>query len=101
MQQVSNREYETWMEWFAQQWNEPDRADHYAMQIAAEIRRVLHSKPATVRTDHFALKFVRITPEDVARQSAERLRAQEEAQSNSLRFWLGFVGLSPDGRSSN
>jgi hypothetical protein len=37
MAKTTNREYLAWMEWLDQRWNEPDRTDHYLMQIAREV----------------------------------------------------------------
>lgn len=34
---MSDREFRRWETYFAQRWNEPDRSDHYLMQIAQEI----------------------------------------------------------------
>jgi len=53
----SHREYRLRLEWLAAQNNEPSRSDFYLMQIAAEVRRVLHKTPNSVKTDDFQLKF--------------------------------------------
>lgn len=34
MRKTTNRHYLAWMEFFSNEWNEPNRSDHYAMQTA-------------------------------------------------------------------
>lgn len=36
---------------------EPNRTDHYLMQIAMEVRRVLSKHPGRIKLSHFKLKF--------------------------------------------
>jgi hypothetical protein len=57
MRQHTERELKLWLLWLREEWNRPDRTDHYLMQIAAEIRR--NGKiPIEVTTDQFRLPFV-------------------------------------------
>lgn len=34
---LTHRQYLGWNEWLREQWNRPDRADHYRMQIASSM----------------------------------------------------------------
>jgi len=45
------------MAWLDSQWNEPSRTDYYLMQVAREVKRVLSSKPASVKLLDFKLPF--------------------------------------------
>jgi hypothetical protein len=45
------------MAWLDQQWNVPSRSDNYLMQIAQEVKRVLHRDPNKVTLDEFKLEF--------------------------------------------
>ncbi len=58
----THREYLTRLAWLDEQWNQPSRADHYLMQVAQEVRRVLHKNPGQVLLDHFRIPFVQKKP---------------------------------------
>lgn len=77
MDRLTHREFLTWGEWFKQQWNEPNRSDHYLMQIACEIVRVNLKKGAAqkLKLSQFLLPFKwimggqAVSPEEAARQA--------------------------------
>lgn len=51
------RQMLTWMAYLGEEWNQPDRSDHYLMQIAMEVRRVLHKNPSSVKLDDMKIPF--------------------------------------------
>lgn len=55
----SHRQHLTWLAWLDLQWDQPDRSDYYLMQIAREVRRVLHKHPEKVTTEDFKIGFER------------------------------------------
>jgi hypothetical protein len=57
MERSSHREYLLWKRHFKDEWNHPNRTDHYLMQIAREVKRVLSKKPAKIQLKHFLLDF--------------------------------------------
>lgn len=54
---MTHRQFLVWQVWLRMEWDRPSRSDAYAMQTAAEVRRVLHSKPRTVQLKDFMLKL--------------------------------------------
>lgn len=53
----THREYLMWMAWRQLEWNRPSRTDHYLMQIALEVRRVLAKRPAMYKLMQFIIDF--------------------------------------------
>lgn len=51
------RQYLAWQYWFREEFNRPDRADHYRAAIACEVRRVLSQHPERVKPEDFLLRF--------------------------------------------
>ena len=92
-QEVSHREYLSWLEWFQLDQNTPSRADHYAMKIAQEIRSMaysFHKKPPTVpNLEKFIIPFVlrkkAVTP--------IKLTVQERT-ARSQAMWCGRLGIT-------
>jgi len=85
MTRMSHREYMTRMAWIQKELNTPDRTDFYLMQVAQEVRRVLHKKPNTVTLDQFKIKFSLQTA-----RSAETDKQQKIAWSKHR--WMSAVG---------
>lgn len=83
------RQYMTWMAWFDAQWDVPSRADNYAMQIAMEVRRVLHKTPVSVKMKHFVLRWVRGKKAGRAAGKADKAAATKA----SKRRWFSVVGI--------
>ena len=54
---MTNRQYLAWMEWLAEEWNRPDRTDHYLMLLAAETRAGRVKNPKNIKLEHFKLRF--------------------------------------------
>lgn len=40
MEKTTHRQYEAWSEWLDEQWNRPDRSDHYVMALVLEVRNL-------------------------------------------------------------
>jgi hypothetical protein len=78
------------MDWLEEEWNAPSRGDHYLMQVAAEVRRVLHRSPAQVKPEGFRLTFQRRKKDKNRRAlTREDLAAMHKAR------WLWAVGFRP------
>ena len=80
------REYLVWMAWLSLQWNEPDRSDHYLMQIAQTVRQILRKNPNKVTLQQQKIPFV--SKED-GRQSVTK----EVTAKQSKTRWFGWIGL--------
>lgn len=65
----------------------PDRADWYAMQIAAEVRRGLVKDPRRVKADDFRIRFQRQKPAPPV--------SPEEQLRRSKAQWFAAVGMKP------
>lgn len=80
--------------WIVERSKEPTADQSYLMQIAAEVRKVLHSDPKTVELDHFKLtpkepeKPVKLTPEQ------EKI-ARDQATARGLARWFALTGYKP------
>lgn len=55
---MTHRQFVAWREYERETMNQPARGDHYLMQVACEVRRVLSRHPSDHKLDHFRLKFV-------------------------------------------
>lgn len=53
----THRQYLATQTWLNLQWNQPSRADNYAMQIAYEVRRANAKNPRSVKMRHLQLRF--------------------------------------------
>ncbi len=45
------------LEWLDQQWNKPDRTDHYLMSIVLAIRQILAKNPKAFKLDDQKINF--------------------------------------------
>lgn len=90
---MSHREFLTRFHWMEEQLNEPDRHDHYAMQVAAEIRRSYVSNKAKrgVKLDHFKIKFGR---KEAAKRESSGL-TKEAASAIQKAKWFAITGFKP------
>jgi hypothetical protein len=100
---VTHRQYLAWQEWLDEQWDCPDRTDHYLMSIAAEVRRGNAKNPRQVEVDHLRLKFKTAQtsskrqstggPHDVSLSSREHRR---NLALVSKAVWLSRMTMVPD-----
>ncbi len=59
---MTHRQFLTWQEWLAEQWNTPSRTDHYLMRVALRCHQAaLHgsSEAAKVTEDDQRVRFTR------------------------------------------
>lgn len=54
---MTHRQYLAWMSWLSLEEREPSLSDYYAMQIAAEVRRVLSKNPNAIKMEDFKITF--------------------------------------------
>jgi len=80
MQRITHREYLIWMRYLEEQWEKPSRTDNYLMQIAAEVRRVLHSNPRRIKQSHFLLSFNGKEKKKPTEEEKQRLIAAAKAR---------------------
>lgn len=69
---MTHRQYLGWLSWLEDEWNNPSRADHYAMQAAAETRRQFRKNPAQVKLEDLKIPFRFSKPKPVLREDGER-----------------------------
>jgi hypothetical protein len=77
------------------QWNEPDRHDWYAMQVAAVVQRFLEAfmkDPKPVKMDDFKIPFEVKLEEDAG---PARAMTKEEYCHEAQAIWRGMLGI-PD-----
>jgi hypothetical protein len=85
------RQYEVWVAYMDDQWNRPNRGDHYLMQIAAEVRRSYATKPNQVKDSKFKIEF-----EAKTKEKPKPMTDQQKAAANAVAKarWLGIVGVT-------
>lgn len=88
---MTHREYRTWQVWLEKQWNEPDRTDHYLMQIAGYVCHVL-SKKTRINLGNFKIPFEVIEPAAVKPQTTKE-EATRRAKSRWLPLFKGVVRM--------
>lgn len=88
--QWSHREFETRYEWLKEQWNEPDRTDHYLMQIAQRVIQAAagrHAGKVTRESQKLGFEFVRQAPTKpvTVKEVSRRAKAQWKARLPGLK----------------
>lgn len=91
MQEHTHRQFLGWDAWLEEQWNRPDRNDHYLMQIAVTIQRLLAKNPKSIKLSNFKLSFER----EALPGSIADLKRQREEAKKSERTWLQYFGIVP------
>lgn len=89
MRKIPHRQFRTWNRWFEDSWNEPTLSDFYAMQTAAEVRRVLSKKPNDIKLEHFKMSFSK--PKPVSKKVAAKAKA-----ARSLASWKAILGIKSE-----
>lgn len=86
---TTHRQYLTEVVWDSEEWNRPDRSDHYLMRIAYEVYSIgaALSKGTSRSLDHFKLKFKAPTPKKVLTRDEQ---LQQLAWQKAV--WLGGTG---------
>ena len=89
-EKLTHREYLTRLSWIEdEEYDRVTKTEHYLMQIAMEIRRVLHSSPNSIQLNEFEIDFVK--------QDGEQQKASEEQKlASSKAVWFGRVGYKKD-----
>ena len=91
MEKTTHRQYRLWTYWLRQELNHPSRSDNYLMQIACEVRRVLHKQPARVQLDHFVLEFKPKTKPVMTEE--QTVEAEKRAVKQSKSRWLNWLKI--------
>lgn len=79
MESISYEEYLIRLQWIEDEFDRPNRSDHYLMLIAAEVRRVLSKNPNLIKLNDFKLNFKdppELTLEEATRISKARVAAR-------------------------
>jgi hypothetical protein len=93
MQRHTHREYLLWNEYLDEQWEKPDRHDHYLMQIAMYVSRQFGSSSGKLKLSSFKLPFVWRKAEAVPiKTEAEEAKAKSAESAKSR--WFGFLGMT-------
>jgi hypothetical protein len=99
MQKHTHKEHLTWLAYLEQQMNEPNRTDHYLMQLTVELVRfmslVVSHKNSDVTMDKVRLRFSR---EEPTRQLSEEEINLKRERSRS--FWLSGLTTIQQKRGS-
>lgn len=82
---MTHRQFLAWEAWYDLDMERPSKDNWYAMQIALEVRRVLHSNPNSVTLDGMRLKFTQKNAETTEEHKRNQLELAK-------RMWVGRVG---------
>ncbi len=66
---MTHRQYEATRDWMAGEWSEPDRADHYIMQLTAVVAGIFAKRAPAV--DEFKIKFKYVDQVEKARNKPD------------------------------
>ena len=77
------RQYLAALEWLDEQWNRPDRRDHYLMQVALEVRRTISKR--RLGLDDFRLRSHK------EREKRGLQLSREQAAAVSKARWCGLM----------
>lgn len=84
---MTHRQYLMWQLWLGQQWNEPDRHDHYSMRIAEELGKLRKDQSGTggyyEPLSSFKVKFGSTTKEIVKQDTTSEDNVSQEEQPTS------------------
>ncbi len=80
MKKTTNREYLVWNQWFTEQLNEPDRHDHYIMDLSMRVASILNKNASKLSLDMFKLNF---------RSKKEQEKESRKASKARWHSWLG------------
>lgn len=90
MRSMTQREYLARLAWIEKDLGEPSRADYYAMQVAAEVRKANNKikNPESVKLEDMKLRSQKVEkPRPVTRR---------EAAARSRSRWFGVLGIKKD-----
>ncbi len=60
---MTHRQYLVWQEWLNQEWNRPDRSDHYAMQVAKTVAQSAAGRHGRgIKLNQFKIPFKTVVP---------------------------------------
>lgn len=82
---MTHRQFLAWQYWMNLQQNVPDKTDHYLMQIACEVRRVLAKHPRQIKIEDFKLTF-----SNQANKHPKALTKEGKIEA-SKSMWLGMM----------
>ena len=90
---MTHLEFMVYVRWLADQWNEPNRHDWYAMQTAAEIRQIRYSFSKTARGVKIKdLKLPFVTAGQREAVSPEEAEAQAKRAELAWLARLNLIG---------
>ena len=81
------------MAWFDDQWDKPDRTDHYLMQIAAVIRQKFAANPSSIKPEQFKMAFETVEATGTTGSDAETEMDVETAAKMAKARWFGALRM--------
>lgn len=93
---MTHRQHKAWQAWLLEEWNHPNRSDHYLAQIACEVRRVprliMGGDASAINSSQFVIPFeIKAKPVDT-RTDAQKLKDSQRAHKE---MWIAMVGGDP------
>jgi hypothetical protein len=91
---LTARQAQVWSAWFSRQMNQPDRTDHYLMQIALVVARSNSKRPRSIKMKDFELEF---REKDRPKKKSAAQRQIEMQYSKAM--WAARLGTTVGPRS--
>lgn len=85
----THREHLDWLVHFDNEWNTPDRADHYLMLLITEVRRMFAKNPNSIKLEDAKIEFKSADTKPVLGISDDEKRKQAAAFAKAK--WLGMM----------
>lgn len=80
-----NREVNLWAAWLDDQWNQPDRTDHYLIQVAYLVALANSKNPRRLKMGQFKIEF--------GPEKRKGPATREQAAAWSKAKWLGMMTM--------
>lgn len=84
---MTHLQFMVWMRWLRKRWERPSLSDHYQMQTACEVRRVLARNRRAIKLEHFKLGFGGHTKKPLSDQQKKNIMAVSKAR------WIAAMGM--------
>ena len=95
-QRLTSREFADWLEYFQEEWNTPNRTDHYLALVATRVQQANAKHPNQIKLRHNVLTFKR--PPKAKPLTAQR---KKEIAATSKAKWFAIAQHKPEKPNDN
>ncbi len=89
---MTERQFDVWDQWLDDEWNQPNRTDHYLMKVMHETRyQGVKDRPTVTLKEAYGIEFEFTNISAKAKKTQEELNA--EAGRMAEQAWCAMFGL--------